>query len=160
MRIEGGRAFGERRCGGGVSAADPYETLGVAPGADQDTVKAAYLRLMREHHPDRTGPHDPEAARRAMEINAAYDFLRQGSKRPPPSGFDARPGPPAPRPGVARRFRGPSIAARAERLRKVRRFRTVLLAAALVLAAGGLSGLAAGISIEDLVAAARSAFAG
>lgn len=143
-----------------MAAADPYETLGLAPGADQDAIKAAYLRLMREHHPDRSAPGDVAAARRAMEINAAYDLLRQGPRRSPPSGFDARPDPPAFRPKVAPRFRGPSIAARAARLRNVKRFRTVLLLAAVALAAGGLVGLAAGVDVEDLAQSVRRTGAG
>lgn len=138
---DSGACAPSRRCGEGVSAADPYETLGVAPGADQGAIKAAYLRLMREHHPDRSAPGDAAAAKRAMEINAAYDLLRNGPRRPSPSGFDARPDAPSHRPGVAPRFRGPSIAARAERLRNVRRFRLLLLIAAAVLALGGVVGL-------------------
>lgn len=33
-------------------AEDHYQTLGLTPGAGADEVRAAYLRRMREHHPD------------------------------------------------------------------------------------------------------------
>ncbi len=62
-----------------MSQRDPHEVLGVEPGASQATIKAAWRRLAREHHPDLTGD-DPVAARRATrrmaEINAAYERLR------------------------------------------------------------------------------------
>ena len=34
---------------------NPYEVLGVAFRAPPPTIKAAYLRLSREHHPDKGG---------------------------------------------------------------------------------------------------------
>ncbi len=53
--------------------------LGVAADASQATIKAAWRRLAREHHPDLTGG-DPAAARaatrRMAEINAAYESRR------------------------------------------------------------------------------------
>ena len=56
--------------------------LGVAKGASQASIKAAWRRLAREHHPDRVG-HDTAAARaatrRMAEINRAYEELRIGS---------------------------------------------------------------------------------
>ena len=59
---------------------DPYAVLGIEPGASQETIKAAWRRLARVHHPDLTG--EPAAARRATrqmaEINAAYQLLRKG----------------------------------------------------------------------------------
>lgn len=58
---------------------DPYEVLGVAPGADPATITAAYRRLVREHHPDIYVGDDAEerAARhqRMASINAAYRIL-------------------------------------------------------------------------------------
>ena len=58
---------------------DPYAVLGIEPGASQETIKAAWRRLARVHHPDLTG--EPAAARRATrqmaEINAAYQLLRK-----------------------------------------------------------------------------------
>ena len=59
---------------------DPFDVLGVARGADQKSVKAAWRRLAREHHPDLIGD-DAAAARiatrRMAEINAAYEVLRR-----------------------------------------------------------------------------------
>ncbi len=60
---------------------DPHEVLGVPRDAGQSTIKAAWRRLAREHHPDLT-PGDPVAAQRATrrmaEINQAYAALRAG----------------------------------------------------------------------------------
>lgn len=55
--------------------------LGVPRDAGQSTIKAAWRRLAREHHPDLT-PNDPvateKATRRMVEINRAYAELRVG----------------------------------------------------------------------------------
>ncbi|MDA8236771.1 MAG: DnaJ domain-containing protein [Chloroflexi bacterium] len=57
---------------------EPHSVLGVAPGASAATIKAAWRRLAREHHPDLAA--DPaerrSATRRMAEINAAYNELR------------------------------------------------------------------------------------
>ena len=50
---------------------DPWRILGVAPGADDATVKKAYRAKAMKHHPDRGG--DPEAFK---QISAAYDACR------------------------------------------------------------------------------------
>ena len=59
--------------------------LGVARGAGQSTIKAAWRKLAREHHPDLTR-NDPAAAERATrrmaEINRAYAELRAGFDAP------------------------------------------------------------------------------
>jgi len=61
---------------------DPHDVLGVPRDAGQSTIKAAWRRLAREHHPDLT-PDDPAATerrtRRMAEINRAYAELRSGS---------------------------------------------------------------------------------
>lgn len=61
---------------------EPHDVLGVARNASQSTIKAAWRRLAREHHPDLTAG-DPTAARlatrRMAEINQAYEQLRIGS---------------------------------------------------------------------------------
>ena len=49
---------------------DPYEVLGVSPGASSDEVKKAYRKKARENHPD-LHPNDPKAADRMNEINEA-----------------------------------------------------------------------------------------
>jgi hypothetical protein len=53
---------------------DPFAVLGVAPGAAEREVLAAYRELAKQWHPDRGG--GERAQRRMAEINAAYDLLR------------------------------------------------------------------------------------
>ncbi len=64
-----------------MATRDPHLVLGVDPNASQATIKAAWRRLAREHHPDLTAG-DAAAARRSTrrmaEINAAYQTLRDG----------------------------------------------------------------------------------
>ncbi len=68
-------------CGDGE--ADPHAVLGVARGADSDTVKAAFRRLVREHHPDRLMAQGlPQefidlANEKMASINAAYTRLQK-----------------------------------------------------------------------------------
>ncbi len=63
-----------------VAKRDPHDVLGVSAGASPQTIKAAWRRLAREHHPDLTGD-DPAASRvatrRMAEINDAYESLRR-----------------------------------------------------------------------------------
>ncbi len=59
---------------------DPYEVLGVARGATDDELKAAFRKLAARHHPDRN-PDDPGAQERFKEINAAYQLLSDPQKR-------------------------------------------------------------------------------
>ena len=67
---------------GGTGASDPsvrlsrdYKTLGLSFGAPMTEVKAAYKRLLKQHHPDRHGG-SPDAQKKATEVstrlNEAY----------------------------------------------------------------------------------------
>ena len=59
---------------------DYYEVLGVARGASEAEMKAAYRKLAKEHHPDRhKGCTEREAQFKA--INEAYDCLKDDQKR-------------------------------------------------------------------------------
>jgi hypothetical protein len=62
-----------------VPKRDPHDVLGVPRDASQATIKAAWRRLAREHHPD-LATESPAAAaaatRRMAEINRAYEQLR------------------------------------------------------------------------------------
>ena len=59
---------------------DYYQLLGVARGADDAAIKAAYRKLAKECHPDRhNGCRDQEA--RFKAINEAYDVLKDPQKR-------------------------------------------------------------------------------
>ena len=59
---------------------DPYAVLGVPHDADHATVRAAYVRIMRQYHPD-LRPHDPAAAHVVREANAAWEVLRHPQRR-------------------------------------------------------------------------------
>ena len=59
---------------------DYYDVLGVQRTADPETIKAAYRKLAKEHHPDRhNGCSQREAQFKA--INEAYDCLKDPQKR-------------------------------------------------------------------------------
>ena len=59
---------------------DYYNVLGVQRTADPETIKAAYRKLAKEHHPDRhNGCSEREAQFKA--INEAYDCLKDPQKR-------------------------------------------------------------------------------
>eukprot|EP00123_Amoebidium_parasiticum_P004967 comp16224_c0_seq1/m.13918 comp16224_c0_seq1/g.13918 ORF comp16224_c0_seq1/g.13918 comp16224_c0_seq1/m.13918 type:complete len:139 (-) comp16224_c0_seq1:618-1034(-) len=59
---------------------DHYAVLGVAVGADAETIKRAYQRLALQHHPDKIvhGQGDVEVFQR---IQAAYDVLKDPHTR-------------------------------------------------------------------------------
>lgn len=60
---------------------NPYEVLGLSPGADLDEVKRAYKNLAAKYHPDNysDGPLSAQAARKMEEINQAYDEIIMNS---------------------------------------------------------------------------------
>jgi DnaJ-class molecular chaperone len=59
---------------------DPYEILGVSKGASEKDIKSAYRRLAKKLHPD-ANKHDPKAASRFAELNAAYEIVGDDEKR-------------------------------------------------------------------------------
>jgi DnaJ-class molecular chaperone len=59
---------------------DPYEILGVSKGASETEIKSAYRKLAKKLHPD-ANKHDPKAASRFAEINAAYEIVGDDKKR-------------------------------------------------------------------------------
>jgi DnaJ-class molecular chaperone len=59
---------------------DPYEVLGVARNADAETIRKAYRRLARQHHPD-VNPGDHEAESRFKEVSEAWAILSDPDKR-------------------------------------------------------------------------------
>lgn len=60
---------------------DPYQVLGVAPGASDDEIKAAYRKLAKKYHPDLNGG-SAEAEARMKEVNEAYDILVKRKNQP------------------------------------------------------------------------------
>src|SRR5436190_20310853 len=59
---------------------DPYEVLGVCNTASAAEIKNAYRKLAKKLHPD-ANKHDPKAASRFAEINAAYEIVGDADKR-------------------------------------------------------------------------------
>src|SRR6202023_1241852 len=59
---------------------DPYEVLGVSRGATAAEIKRAFRRLAKKLHPD-ANKHDPKAAARFAELNAAHEILGDADKR-------------------------------------------------------------------------------
>ena len=58
---------------------DYYKILGVDRNADKKTIKSAYRRLARRHHPDVAKSTD--AAERFKELSEAYEVLSDQGKR-------------------------------------------------------------------------------
>ena len=59
---------------------DPYDVLGVPKSASEAEIKSAYRKLAKKHHPD-ANKHDPKAATRFAELNAAYEIVGDDEKR-------------------------------------------------------------------------------
>ena len=59
---------------------DPYEVLGVTKTASAADIKSAFRRQAKKLHPD-ANKHDPRAAARFAELNAAYEILGEEDKR-------------------------------------------------------------------------------
>jgi DnaJ-domain-containing protein 1 len=57
-----------------------FAELGVTFGADEETCKAAYKKLLKTHHPDRHAGHEAnlkKATAKSSRINAAYQNIRR-----------------------------------------------------------------------------------
>ncbi|MEL6360265.1 MAG: TerB family tellurite resistance protein [Pseudomonadota bacterium] len=69
----------------GLGDNDPFAILGLSHDATQDQIKARYLDMIRDHHPDaliaRGVPHSliKIAEARAKAINAAYEMIQKMS---------------------------------------------------------------------------------
>ena len=59
---------------------DPYQVLGVSKTASEAEIKSAFRKLAKKLHPD-ANKHDPKAASRFAEINAAYEIVGDDDKR-------------------------------------------------------------------------------
>jgi DnaJ-class molecular chaperone len=59
---------------------DPYDVLGVSRSASASDIKNAFRKLAKKLHPD-ANKHDPRAASRFAELNAAYEILGEEAKR-------------------------------------------------------------------------------
>jgi DnaJ-class molecular chaperone len=59
---------------------DPYTVLGVTRDANEDTIRKAYRKLAKKHHPDLNAG-KPDALERFKAINAANDILSDPEKR-------------------------------------------------------------------------------
>lgn len=77
---------------------DPYQILGLAPGASEEEVRAAYRRLAQTYNPENyeAGPLRDQARARMEQIDAAFDAimgqLRTGkAPGPEPGGTTAGP---------------------------------------------------------------------
>lgn len=55
---------------------NPYEVLGVSPGASKDDCRKAYRKLSRLYHPD--SPSGDQ--KRFIEIKEAWEFIESGKK--------------------------------------------------------------------------------
>lgn len=62
-----------------VEVEDLYATLGIAPSATADEIRAAYRRLARQYHPDYAP--DEESSRKFARISKCYMVLRDESLR-------------------------------------------------------------------------------
>ena len=71
------RVLGVRWLSSGGGYLDPYQVLGVQPGASESEIKAAYRKQAMKYHPDRNAG-DPAAEQKFKDVSAAYAQLSGG----------------------------------------------------------------------------------
>lgn len=59
---------------------DYYQILNVAPTASRQEIKKAYVKRVKQVHPDKN-PEDPESVERTKSVNEAYAVLKNHRKR-------------------------------------------------------------------------------
>ena len=76
-------------------ARNPYEVLGLKPGASEEEIKAAYRELVKKYHPDKhqDNPLNDLAEEKLREVNEAYETLMAGAKGPKNKGGGTQYGP-------------------------------------------------------------------
>ena len=62
---------------------NPYQVLGISPGASDDEIKKAYRALSRKYHPDANinNPNKAQAEEKFKEVQQAYDHRSEESCR-------------------------------------------------------------------------------
>ncbi len=63
-----------------MAARDPYEVLGLKPGASDKEIRGAYRKLAKKHHPD-LNPGNKPAEERFKEVSAANELLSDPARR-------------------------------------------------------------------------------
>src|SRR5579864_1963892 len=64
-----------------ASPPDYYALLGVDATADLEAIRAAYRTLAKQHHPDMAEGEDAQSTDRFLQIQEAYDVLRDVDRR-------------------------------------------------------------------------------
>ena len=61
-----------------IDGRSPFEILGVTENASNEEIQRAYHRLIKEHHPDRAGDAEKDAAEaKTRLLNRAYEALKR-----------------------------------------------------------------------------------
>lgn len=64
-----------------TAAWDPYEIIGVKRDASTEQIKRAYRDLARKLHPDKSNLNEEESGRKFIELNKAFNILKDPEKR-------------------------------------------------------------------------------